>query len=738
MIARRRAGRAHREGAGRGREHLAPRAAPNPGEEALAGRPGSFAARPGARLAAAILLLGLGGAARGWEPSAEMPAIRVTPAESALTIGGLARAEEEAEQSIGNVSVVPAEAYRSDPVISLHDALAGSPGVYAPSPAGQQSVRLSIRGSGLSTAFSMRGVRLLRDGMQLSRADGFADTTWLDPLSAEAIEVYRGANAMSLGVSTLGGAINAISPTAYSWRGREVRVEAGGDGYRHWQARAAGRGERGLDAYVAVSEFRTDGARDHAEQIVRRFYANAGYRFGPTAESRLHLGVEQNRQQFPGPLSLEQMRQDPRQASARAVRADEALELWPRWNLAYQHVWQPAAAHRVLLGAYTGQTTFINPNANLELSYRARDHGVSVRHEWEGQLGDRPVGWLWGANLAWSRSANQTHGPVWLADVLLDPRPVLFEEIQSKIWTHELYAEGRWRLRPGLTLVGGLLATWARRGVDLDVVNQTSLMSLFREVEQAERYFGLSPRLGAVWQAAPRVQFFANLSRSFEPPTSAEFVSVSGILQAQRATTAEVGSRGGDSRFGWEVAGYHSRVGSELLGIEFPPNSGRFVAANIDRTRRFGLEAKWHGIWRMPGRMGRLTWDLAYTWSRGTIVESDGFNGKVLPGIPVHYGRLALRYLHPDGWYGGPDWELASGWYVDQANTLRAPGHGVWHLTGGYASPDGRRRWFISLRNVADKTYVANTSYLVAAAPGAEAYYPGQGRTWIAGLQWHW
>ncbi|MGE4340271.1 MAG: TonB-dependent receptor, partial [Pigmentiphaga sp.] len=438
------------------------------------------------------------------------------------------------------------------------------------------------------------------------------------------------------------------------------------------------------------------------------------------------------------PLSLEQLRRDPYQASDRAVRVDEGLDLWPRWNLAYQHVWQPAPAHRIAFGAQAGRTAFVNPNANLELSYRSRDYGLSLRHEWDGQFARRPMRWLWGVNLAWSQTANQTHGPVWLADVLLDSRPLLFEDIQSRVWTHELYTEGRWQVLPNVAVVGGLLATWARREVDLDVVNQTQLSPLFREVERAERYAGLSPRLGVVWQVASLVQGFANLSRSFEPPTGAEFVSVSGALQAQRATTLEVGSRGGEERFNWEVAAYHSRVSPELLGIEFPPNSGRFVAENIDRTHRFGLEAKLRGAWRLPGRMGRMHWDLAYTWSRGRILESEGFDGKVLPGIPIHYGRLALRYLHPDGWYGGPDWELASGWYVDQANTLRAPGYGLLHLTGGYASRDGRGRVFVSVRNLMDKTYVASTPYLVAARPGVEAFQPGQGRTWIAGVQWKW
>lgn len=665
-----------------------------------------------------------------------MPLVTVEAGSDAFD--PLLRADRLIEQSVGNASVVVAEEYRAEPVVSLHDALANSPGVYANNEAGQQTVRLSIRGSGLSTSFAMRGVRLLRDGLALGRADGYADTTWLDPLSAAAIEVYRGASAMSYGVSTLGGALNVISPTAYTWHGRELRFELGGDDYRHWQVRAAGVSEQGVDAYVALSEFSTEGSREHSQQKVRRFYGNLGYRHNATAESRLHLTVEQNRQQFPGALSLEQFHSNPSQAAARALRVNEGLDLWPRWNLAFHHVWEPSAGQRLLVGTYIGHTSFVNPNANLELSYKSRDYGIAVRHEWTAQLAGRPLLGHWGVNLAWSQSKNQTHGPVWLGAQLLDARNILFEDIDSHLWTHEAYGELRWELLPKLTLVGGLLATWAERDITLDVVNQAQAFPLFRGGQQDQRYSAVSPRLGVLWQVSAQAQLFANLSRSFEPPTAAEFVGANGVLQAQRATTIEVGSRGGSTSFNWEVAAYHNRTSPELLAIEFPPGSGRYSTGNIERTRRLGLESKLQGRWRLPQQWGSLDWGLAYTWSRGRISRSVGFDGKVLPSLPEHYGRVSLRYVHPNGWYAGPDWEGASSWYVDQANTLRAPGYGLWNLTAGYARPDAKGRVFVSVRNLANKAYIASTKYVVAASPEVEVFNPGQGRTWIAGMQWQW
>ena len=121
--------------------------------------------------------------------------------------------------------------YERRTVLGLSDVLARQPGIYARSTAGQYSPKLSIRGSGLASPLGVRGVVLLRDGLPLNQSDGALDPAYADSFNARYMEIYRGANALSYGAATLGGAINLISPTGYSHSGLETHLEAGSNDY---------------------------------------------------------------------------------------------------------------------------------------------------------------------------------------------------------------------------------------------------------------------------------------------------------------------------------------------------------------------------------------------------------------------------------------------------------------------------------------------------------------------------
>src|SRR3546814_1926048 len=61
---------------------------------------------------------------------------------------------------------------------------------------------------------SLRGVTLLFDSAPVNTADGSGDFQEIDPLMLSHLEVYRGANGLRFGASSLGGAINAVTPSA--------------------------------------------------------------------------------------------------------------------------------------------------------------------------------------------------------------------------------------------------------------------------------------------------------------------------------------------------------------------------------------------------------------------------------------------------------------------------------------------------------------------------------------------
>ncbi|HAC60036.1 MAG TPA: TonB-dependent receptor, partial [Rhodobiaceae bacterium] len=147
-----------------------------------------------------------------------------------LTVPGVAEAQREMSLIPGAVSVVPAARYQDLYAHNFEDVMDFTPGVYARKRFGAE-VRLSIRGSGLSRSFHMRGLEILQDGIPYNLADGAADFQEVDPLIAQHIEVYKGGNGLRFGSATLGGAVNFVTPTAYTAEAENlVRLEGGSYG----------------------------------------------------------------------------------------------------------------------------------------------------------------------------------------------------------------------------------------------------------------------------------------------------------------------------------------------------------------------------------------------------------------------------------------------------------------------------------------------------------------------------
>ena len=193
-------------------------------------------------------------------------------------------AKRRADATPGGTDVVTHEDYADKSLVSLRDALAFSPGVYLQPRYGQE-VRISIRGSGLSRGYHMRGITLLQDGVPINLADDNGDFQELEPIFFDYLEVYRGANALRFGSGTLGGAINGVTPTGMTASGMYLRADAGS--FNTWRGLASyGAASGAGDMWAAVSYDHSNGDRDHAHRESLRFHGNVGLQI---ALSLIHI-----------------------------------------------------------------------------------------------------------------------------------------------------------------------------------------------------------------------------------------------------------------------------------------------------------------------------------------------------------------------------------------------------------------------------------------------------------------
>ena len=74
----------------------------------------------------------------------------------------------------------------------------------------------------------VRGVEVLQDGVPVNLADGSGDFYQIDPLAIRSAALYPGGNALVFGASTLGGAVNFVTPTAQTAEASNILRADGG------------------------------------------------------------------------------------------------------------------------------------------------------------------------------------------------------------------------------------------------------------------------------------------------------------------------------------------------------------------------------------------------------------------------------------------------------------------------------------------------------------------------------
>ena len=250
-----------------------------------------------------------------------------------------------------------------------------------------------------------------------------------------------------------------------------------------------------------------------------------------------------------------------------------------------------------------------------------------------------------------------------------------------------------------------------------------------------QTYRRVSPRLGVLHEPAKGVQVYGNISGSYEPPTFGELAGGPNVtpVDAQRATTFEVGTRGQSGRewgkLQWDVALYRANVRDELLTLNDPAGNP-LGTINADKTVHQGIEAG------LEAGFGKA-WILRASYLLNDF-RFDGdpvYGNRRLAGVPRQSASAELLYTMENGLYFGPNIRAAAATSVDHANTLRAAGYGIAGFKVGQRMNE-RLSWFIDARNLADKVYAATTN-VVADARGRDGryFYPGDGRSVYAGVE---
>ena len=674
-------------------------------------------------------------AARGPAAPAQAAAGEGGGTRAALAVLSAQQALKEINNTPGGVALVPAEAYRNSTVANtIKDILDYVPGVFA-QPKWGDDTRLSIRGSGLSRNFHLRGIQLYMDGIPINTSDGYGDFQEVDPTAYKYVEVYKGGNALQFGANSLGGAINFVTPTGRDPNPNGASFDFGAFNTRRLQVNGGG-ANGPWDGFATASTQASDGFRDHSFGSSNKLSANVGYQISPDVETRFYLNANEVRQRIPGSVDRTTALTSPTTAAAVNVAND-----WQR-NIDTVRIANKTTIRlddtQLEFGAFGVDRHLMHPIFQW-LDYRYKDYGGFAK-----LTDDRVIGGFHNRLIAGVNILNGTIDAQQFVNVG-GFKGAQTSSLRQTPENYSAFAENSFYFLPNVAFVAGTQYLFAVRDQHVNFstngdLNGRSSFSLW------------SPKTGLLWQVDPSWQVFGNVSRSAEVPSFGESVSPNFLnpslpnipffsIKPQTATTYEVGTRMKRPDYAWEVTLYRSEIDNELLCLYSA--FGNCNVTNANKTVHQGIEAGagaaiFRDIFVSGAAPDKIWLNIAYTLNDFRFDNDPVFGNNQLPGAPRQFVRAELLYKHPTGLYAGPNLEwVPQAYFVDSANTLMTSAYAIWGFKAGFDN-GGPVSGYVEARNIANKAYIASASIIDRANAASPLFEPGTGRAFYAGLRYRW
>lgn len=593
-----------------------------------------------------------------------------------------------------------------------------------------QEPRIVIRGFGLANIHQRSTVTVLRDGAPITDVHGAANTSEIDLLSVDRIEILRGGGSLRPGPDNLGGVVNLVSRRGENTpSGATARFEGGAtvDGRPGGQAHmavAGGSKESTLDYYASLTGLYELGFRENNRRSSGQFHGNLGIKPGDNFATRFFLDVVNSKTDLAGGLAPADAADDP-QAATPPIQLGPLFPGGPIIELADGAI-EDDFSRDILEARIANQTNFSLFGHDFELGgHYARREVESPQIDFVGFIDES--GGEWGARLEVERSlqlfggdALYRFGGGYATGSQTSDR---FENESGA--KGDVLARTDQRSKQINAFVEGVYWPLQMLAVDIGakfITTERAVTDLADDDLDRRDFTGVAARLGLLAKVAKAVQAFANVSRGYEPPSLNELIagdptSLNG-LDEQDTFTLEAGLRGalGD-RLAWDVVYFNTEVENEIINIgDTASLVDAAILVNVDKTKHKGVEAA-IDLPLLPRYFARrgaaLTLRNVYHYSDFRFTDADPLgpiDGNRLAGTPTHLYRGELRYDDADEWFFAINVQLAGGdYFADHVNEVSVPTEAVIGFSAGLQLKD-QVHVFVSGENITNRAYVAGVT----------------------------
>ncbi|MCT8165230.1 MULTISPECIES: TonB-dependent receptor family protein [unclassified Pseudomonas] len=601
-----------------------------------------------------------------------------------------------------------------------------------------QDLQISSRGYGARSAFGVRGIKLLSDGIPASTPDGQGQAATLNLDVADRIEVLRGPASAIYG-SNAGGVIQMFSRDGAGPPKVGAETTFGSDGFNKHHVYSEG-GDDKAGFLVDASRMDTDGYRDHSS--ARRDQTFAKVHVRPDEDSRLALifsTLEQNGTEDPLGQTWEAYKHDPRSVSERAEQYDTRKSIHhQQLGMNYERAFGDATLQ---FNLYAGKRSVIqylsipkgapaNDRGGGVVDFDREFHGGTLR--WIQPIAAAPGNLTVTVGADYDRSTDDRRGYQNFSGATLGVKGELRRKEKDTATSLDPYIQAHWEL-DRWTVDAGLRHNTMKMEVDDHYLANG-------DASGSKKYQRATPTLSVMYAFTPDLHGYISAGKAFETPTQAEMAYAPGAVEGfnfgldpATSTQYELGLKARpDERTRVNAAIFEIRTKDEI--VVAASEGGRTSYRNAGKTLRRGFELS-------VQRQFNAQWqaNLAYTLLDATYDEafSQGTTsidkGNHLPGVPQASLFGELIWKPRDGISMGLEGQYRSKVYVEDSNDQHvAPSYAVFNWRTRFEQHYGPWTFHQLLRldNLLDRQYVGS---VIVGDSNGRYYEAAPGRSWYAG-----
>lgn len=530
------------------------------------------------------------------------------------------------------------------------------------------SLRINIRGSSLRSPFGVRNVKIYWNDIPVTDAGGNTYFNQFSLNNFSSLQMFKGPAGSMYGAGT-GGLLLLHSFTGLWQPAVSIEYITGSYGLQNLLL-SAGFGEKNRRTWLSFNHAASDGYRDHSSS--RKNNISLVSQLAISERQQLTASVLYNDvfYETPGALTLTEFLTEPQKARPAAGNLPGAADAQAA---IHQKNFTAGISNKYLFCKdFTNTITVFSTYAQIQnptfRNYERRSEpgfGARASFVYEKKMKGVTLQLVSGAELQKgffnTQVSKNKNGQ---ADSLQTDDDI--DYVTTCIFTQaDVSIKDKWIITAGISI------NQSKAGF--------SRLNVYPVLKQERTYKNeWSPRLALQRKLNDKNVVFASVARGFSPPTIAELLPSTGVintyLEAEEGINYELGARFFmlKHKLRMEVSGFYFTLNNALVSRKDSSNADYFI--NAGNTRQKGAEVSTDYQSSFNSRLLKaMNIKAAYTFSEFKYhhfkkADTD-FSGRALPGVPQHTLSLLANLICGQGIYLNCNWYYASRVFLNDANT---------------------------------------------------------------------